>query len=578
MIDSNNALFALWAPDAQRVDVEFNAGRHRPLQAQADGWFVGELPCKAGERYRYRIDGALTVADPASRYQPEGVHGPSALVDRTAYHWQQPHWQGRPWHQAVIYELHVGLCGGYAGVMERLPALAELGITAIELMPIGQFPGTRNWGYDGVLPFAPQHSYGTPEQLCELVDQAHGHGLMVLLDVVYNHFGPDGNYLGQYASGFFREDRQTPWGAAIDFRRRQVRDFFIENALMWLQDYRFDGLRLDAVHAIDDPDFVAELAHRVRDEIAPGRQVWLTLENEHNQAHLLEQGFDAQWNDDGHNALHVLLTGEREAYYADYSESTLDKLARCLSQGFVFQGQPDRNGRPRGEPSAHLPPTAFVLFLQNHDQIGNRAFGERLNQLCPPQALRAATTLLLLAPMIPLLFMGDEWGCEQPFVFFTDHHAELADAVREGRRAEFAGFSAFADAVSRARIADPNAIDTFNASRPLAPQAQQQPWQLFYRQLLALRERHIVPQLPGIRALGAQVLGPQALSARWQLRNGGELRIDLNLGPTAAAVELPASGARLFSCSQVSIGSQELPPYSALVSLTSIPCAEPAHD
>ncbi|MDD1015142.1 malto-oligosyltrehalose trehalohydrolase [Pseudomonas sp. TNT2022 ID1025] len=578
MIDSNSARFALWAPDAQRVDVEFTTGRRQPLPAQADGWFVGKLPCTACERYRYRLDGKLVVADPASRYQPEGVHGPSALVDPAAYRWQQPNWQGRPWHQAVIYELHVGLCGGYTRVIERLPALAELGITAIELMPIGQFPGTRNWGYDGVLPFAPQHSYGTPEQLCELVDQAHGHGLMVLLDVVYNHFGPDGNYLGQYASGFFREDRRTPWGAAIDFRRRQVREFFIENALMWLQDYRFDGLRLDAAHAIDDPDFVAELAHRVRSEIAPGRQVWLSVENEHNQAHLLEQGFDGQWNDDGHNALHVLLTGEREAYYADYSESTIDKLARCLSQGFIFQGQPDRNGRPRGEPSAHLPPTAFVLFLQNHDQIGNRAFGERLNQLCPPQALRAATTLLLLAPMIPLLFMGDEWGCEQPFVFFTDHHDELADAVREGRRAEFAGFSAFADAASRAQIADPNAVNTFNASRPLAPLTHQQPWRLFYRQLLALRERHIVPHLPGIRALGAQVLGPQALSARWQLENGGELRIDLNLGPTAAAVDLPASSARLFSCSQVSISSQQLPPYSALVSLTSIPSTEPAHD
>lgn len=256
MLDSNSARFALWAPDAQQVEVEFDAGARQPLQAQADGWFVGQLPCKAGDRYRYRIDATLTVADPASRYQPDGVHGPSQLLNPAAYRWQYPDWRGRPWPEAVIYELHVGLCGGYAGVIERLPALAELGITAIELMPLGQFPGERNWGYDGVLPFAPQHSYGSPEQLRELIDQAHGHGLMVLMDVVYNHFGPDGNYLGQYASGFFRQDRQTPWGAAIDFRRRQVRDFFIENALMWLQEYRVDGLRLDAVHAIDDPDFL----------------------------------------------------------------------------------------------------------------------------------------------------------------------------------------------------------------------------------------------------------------------------------------------------------------------------------
>ncbi|WP_045198546.1 malto-oligosyltrehalose trehalohydrolase [Pseudomonas sp. 2(2015)] len=578
MLDSNSARFALWAPDAQQVEVEFDAGARQPLQAQADGWFVGQLPCKAGDRYRYRIDATLTVADPASRYQPDGVHGPSQLLNPAAYRWQYPDWRGRPWPEAVIYELHVGLCGGYAGVIERLPALAELGITAIELMPLGQFPGERNWGYDGVLPFAPQHSYGSPEQLRELIDQAHGHGLMVLMDVVYNHFGPDGNYLGQYASGFFRQDRQTPWGAAIDFRRRQVRDFFIENALMWLQEYRVDGLRLDAVHAIDDPDFLAELARRVRSEITPGRQVWLTLENEHNQAHLLEQGFDAQWNDDGHNALHVLLTGEQEAYYADYSESTIEKLARCLSQGFVFQGQPDRNGRPRGEPSGHLPPTAFVLFLQNHDQIGNRAFGERLNQLCPPQALRAATTLLLLAPMIPLLFMGDEWGCEQPFVFFTDHHDELADAVREGRRAEFAGFADFADAVTRSRIPDPNALDTFDASRPRPTHSSQQPWLQLYRQLLALRARHIVPNLPGIHALGAQVLGPQALTVRWQLERGGELRIDLNLGPTAQVADLPANAARLFSCSESCIGNTQLPPYTTLVSLLPTTPAEPAHD
>ncbi|MCE5984320.1 malto-oligosyltrehalose trehalohydrolase [Pseudomonas sp. LF19] len=578
MLDSSSARFALWAPDAQRVEVEFEAGPREPLQAQADGWFVGRLACKAGSRYRYRIDAEQTVADPASRYQPEGVHGPSELVDQAAYRWQHPNWHGRPWHEAVIYELHVGLCGGYAGVIERLPALAELGITAIELMPIGQLPGNRNWGYDGVLPFAPQHSYGTPDQLRQLIDQAHGHGLMVVLDVVYNHFGPDGNYLGRYASGFFREDRRTPWGAAIDFRRRQVRDFFIENALMWLQDYRVDGLRLDAVHAIDDPDFLAELARRVRSQITPGRQVWLNLENEHNQAHLLEQGFDAQWNDDGHNALHVLLTGEQEAYYADYSESTIEKLARCLSQGFVFQGQPDRNGRPRGEPSGHLPPTAFVLFLQNHDQIGNRAFGERLNQLCPPQALRAATTLLLLSPMIPLLFMGDEWGCEQPFVFFTDHHDELADAVREGRRAEFAGFAAFQDAATRARIPDPNAINTFNASRPRPPESHQRPWLQFYRQLLALRARHIVPHLPGIHALGAHVLGPQSLSVRWQLQQGGELRIDLNLGPTAQLADLPDGPSRLFTCSQASVGTTQLPPYTTLVSLTPTTPAEPAHD
>ncbi|WP_243666975.1 malto-oligosyltrehalose trehalohydrolase [Pseudomonas brassicae] len=417
MLDSDTTRFALWAPDAQQVEVERADAAPIPMQRRDDGWFELSLACPAGTRYRYRIDGVLSVPDPASRGQPEGVHGYSQ-VQGHAYTWLHPQWQGRPWHEAVIYEVHVGLLGGYAGVAEHLPRLAALGVTAIELMPIGQFPGARNWGYDGVLPFAPQCSYGSPRQLKALIDQAHGLGLMVLLDVVYNHFGPDGNYLHRYASGFFREDRHTPWGAAIDFRRRQVRDFFIENALMWLHDYRFDGLRLDAVHAIDDPDFLHELARRVRLATPAGRQVWLTLENERNQAHLLEEGYDAQWNDDGHNALHVLLTGEHEGYYVDYREAPLHKLARCLSQGFVFQGEPDRNGHPRGEASGHLAPGAFVLFLQNHDQIGNRALGERLPRLCAPAALRAATALLLLAPMVPLLFMGDDWGCEQPFLFF----------------------------------------------------------------------------------------------------------------------------------------------------------------
>ncbi len=536
MLDSHTTRFALWAPDARQVEVECENAAPQPMQRSDDGWFVLRLPCPAGTRYRYRIDGDLSVADPASRAQPDGVHGPSQVLC-TEYAWQHPDWQGRPWHEAVIYEVHVGLLGGYAGVARHLPRLAALGVTAIELMPIGQFPGQRNWGYDGVLPFAPQASYGTAQQLKALIDQAHALGLMVLLDVVYNHFGPDGNYLHRYAQGFFREDRHTPWGAAIDFRRRQVRDFFIENALMWLHDYRFDGLRLDAVHAIDDPDFLHELARRVRASTAPGRQVWLTLENERNQAHLLQEGYDAQWNDDGHNALHVLLTGEQEGYYVDYREAPLNKLARCLSQGFVFQGQPDRNGEPRGEASGHLPPSAFVLFLQNHDQIGNRALGERLERLCPPQALRAATGLLLLAPMIPLLFMGDDWGCRQPFLFFTDHHDDLATAVREGRRAEFKGFKAFADPEQRARIPDPNAAQTFLDSQPQWGEDSEQ-WVALYRRLLYLRHQHIIPRLPGTRALGAQVVDGQGVSARWQLGDGSELRIDLNLGQQPLALDL----------------------------------------
>ncbi|MDD1977055.1 malto-oligosyltrehalose trehalohydrolase [Pseudomonas putida] len=567
MLDSNTVRFALWAPDAHRVEVLFESGQRFALPPNGDGWFSATLAAVAGSRYRYCIDGHLEVADPASRFQPEGVQGPSQIVDPAAFNWEHSHWQGRPWHEAVIYELHVGLMGGFAPLISQLPRLAALGVTAIELMPLGQCPGERNWGYDGVMPFAPQHSYGTPEQLRQLIDQAHGHGLMVLVDVVYNHFGPDGNYLGQYASGFFRQHQPTPWGAAIDFRRRQVRDFFIENALMWLHDYRVDGLRLDAVHAIDDPDFLTELGRRVRQSVAPGRQVWLVLENEHNQADLLAGEFDGQWNDDGHNALHVLLTDEEEGYYADFQPRAIDKLARCLSQGFVFQGEPDRHGRLRGTPSAHLPPSAFVLFLQNHDQVGNRALGERLTQLCPPLALRAATTLLLLSPMIPLLFMGEEWGSEQPFLFFTDHHDELADAVREGRRAEFAGFKAFADPDQRAAIPDPNALATYCASRPHAADDRQQHGQAFYRQLLQLRHKHISAHLPGCRALSASTLADKALTARWQLGDGRVLRIDVNLGATAVPCTLPPPSTQLFCSTDQTPSGDQLAPMCTVVSL-----------
>ncbi|MDD2092311.1 malto-oligosyltrehalose trehalohydrolase [Pseudomonas guariconensis] len=565
LLDATSARFALWAPDARSVSLQLEQQPAVELLPEADGWFTGLAPCQAGDRYRYRIDDTLQVPDPASRYQPEGVQGPSQVVDTTSYPWRHP-WQGRPWHEAVIQELHVGLLGGYAGVMRELPRLAEIGITAIELMPLGAFPGTRNWGYDGVLPFAPQHTYGSPTELCRLIDEAHGHGLMVLLDVVYNHFGPDGNYLHQYASTFFREDRQTPWGAAIDFRRPQVREFFIQNALMWLCDYRFDGLRLDAVHAIDQPDFLIELAQRVRAAVAPGRQVWLVLENEHNQASLLEQGFDAQWNDDGHNALHVLLTGETEGYYADYKDRPIEKLARSLSEGFVFQGQANRHGTPRGEPSGHLAPSAFVLFLQNHDQIGNRAMGERLTRLCPPPALRAATGLLLLAPMIPLLFMGDEEGSRRPFLFFTDHHDELADAVREGRRAEFAHFAAFADPAQRERIPDPNAQATFDASQ-LAAQEVVAGWHGLYQRLLTLRHLHLTPRLPGSRALGATVLGERALTARWRLGDGSQLRIDLNLASEPQSVALPPIERWLFDSSDTAHLDTTLPAHSCVVSL-----------
>ncbi|MBI6603415.1 malto-oligosyltrehalose trehalohydrolase [Pseudomonas rhodesiae] len=562
MLDAQHTRFALWAPDAFYVSVELENGKSIAMLPQADGWFEVELKCPAGTRYRYNIDGEQDVPDPASRAQASDVHGWSLVVDPLAYHWRQPNWQGRPWHEAVIYELHVGALGGYANVEQHLPRLAEMGVTAIELMPLAQFPGERNWGYDGVLPYAPHSSYGTPEQLKHLIDSAHEHGLAVILDVVYNHFGPDGNYLGQYAASFFQEDVHTPWGAGIDFERREVRDFFLDNALMWLLEYRFDGLRLDAVHAIDNPGFLQELAQRVRQQVDTGRHVWLVLENELNQASLLKHDFDAQWNDDFHNVLHVLLTGETDAYYSDFAQDPTAKLARCLGEGFIYQGDTTRHGHARGEPSGGLPPTAFVAFLQNHDQIGNRALGERLHQLCPPQALKAATALLLLSPMIPLMFMGDEANAAEPFLFFTDHHGELAEAVREGRRNEFADFAAFQDPERREHIPDPNALSTLQQSMPtLADQDHV----AFYRELLSLRHRHIVPHLPGSVALGAQVLGDAAVSARWRLGNGSVLQIDLNLSATALEHSTPPHP--IIFATPASDGTH-LPPYSARVTLS----------
>ena len=563
MLDAQHTRFALWAPDAFYVSVELEDGKSIAMLPQADGWFEVEIQCPAGTRYRYNIDGENDVPDPASRAQAEDVHGWSVVVDPLAYQWRHSHWQGRPWHEAVIYELHVGVLGGYAAVQKQLPRLAELGVTAIELMPLAQFPGERNWGYDGVLPYAPHSSYGSPEQLKQLIDSAHEHGLAVMLDVVYNHFGPDGNYLGQYANGFFQEDVHTPWGAGIDFDRREVRDFFLDNALMWLLEYRFDGLRLDAVHAIDNPDFLKELAHRVRQQVDTGRHVWLVLENELNQASLLKNDFDAQWNDDFHNVLHVLLTGETDAYYSDFAENPTEKLARCLGEGFIYQGHTTRHGHERGEPSGDLTPSAFVAFLQNHDQIGNRALGERLHQLCSPQALKAATTLLLLSPMIPLLFMGDEVNAEEPFLFFTDHHGELAEAVREGRRNEFADFAAFKDPQRREHIPDPNALPTFLQSAPAFTENQHAQ---FYRQLLSLRHQQIVPHLPGSVALGAQVLGQGAVSARWRLGNGSVLQIDLNLG--AEPLDHPAPPHLLFE-TPTGEGAH-LAPFSARVALSPV--------
>jgi maltooligosyltrehalose trehalohydrolase len=530
--------FRFWAPAAKEVRVEVEGMTAAAMTAAGEGWFEATVPCGAGARYRYRLGNGLTVPDPAARAQAEDVHGPSLVVDPCAYRWQNAKWKGRPWEETILYELHAGVFGGFAGVQARLPELARLGVTAVELMPVNDFPGTRNWGYDGVLPFAPDRSYGSPDDLKALVDAAHGMGLMMFLDVVYNHFGPDGNYLAAYAPGFFRDDIATPWGAAIDFRRSEVRQFFTENALYWLQEYRFDGLRFDAVHAISESDWLDEMAATVRRTVEPGRQVHLVLEHDGNVADHLRRDFDGQWNDDAHHVLHVLLSGEGDGYYADYADRPSARLARALEQGFVYQGDVSayRKGERRGTPSADLAPTSFVLFLQNHDQIGNRPFGDRLATLADHHILEAAIALQILAPQIPLIFMGEETASESPFLFFTDHQPELADAVREGRRREFAGFHGFG-MKKGAELPDPNSPSTFDRSCP-RPQSKHGEARLaFYRRLLDLRSSKLVPRLKGARALTAVATGPAAVIARWRLGDGAVLGIAANLGRDDARSE-----------------------------------------
>jgi len=550
--------FRLWAPGEPQVVLEVGEGV-APMKRAADGWHELTLPASAGARYRYRLADGVAVPDPASRFNPDDVHGASQLVDPREYLWRSAGWRGRPWEEAVIYELHVGTFtpqGTFAAARERLADLVALGITAIELMPVADFPGARGWGYDGVLHYAPDASYGTPNDLKALIDAAHGHGLMVLLDVVYNHFGPDGNYLHAYCPQFFNPKRQTPWGAAINFdgpESRAVRDFYVHNALYWVEEYAFDGLRLDAVHAIrddSDPHIVREIAQALAAGPGRGRHVHLVLENGANEAHFLERGPEgapqcatAQWNDDIHHAIHVITTGEKDGYYVDFADTPVARLGRALAEGFIFQGQvsPFHDHQPRGEPSAHLPGGAFVSFLQTHDQVGNRAFGERIQALTQDERLlRAAYACVLLSPHVPMLFMGEEYAASTPFQYFCDFHDELADAVRNGRREEFKGFAAFRDEAARARIPDPNAESTFAASKLQWSERMHSPhreWLAYVTELLGLRRQHLVPRLARQRGGGRFACEGALLRVEWTLGDGGRWRLLANFGSGDAESE-----------------------------------------
>jgi malto-oligosyltrehalose trehalohydrolase len=588
VIEGGEVCFRLWAPAAKRIELCLEGpgvSATPAMPAVEDGWFeLRTAQARTGSRYRYRIDGRLQVPDPASRCNPDDIDGASEVVDPLAFDWHDDNWCGRPWEEAVIYELHVGTFtpeGSFAGVKRQLGYLADLGITALELMPIADFPGTRNWGYDGVLPFAPDSSYGSPGQLKDLIQSAHGLGLMVFLDVVYNHFGPEGNYLHAYAPQFFSDRHHTPWGAAINFDgagSRTVRDFFIDNALYWLEEYHFDGLRLDAVHAICDdsqPDILVELAAAIRTGPGRRRQVHLMLENDHNAARYLQRApsgrprcYNAQWNDDLHHALHIIATGECDGYYADYADKPLWYLGRCLSQGFAYQGEPSvyRDRAPRGEPSASLPPDAFIAFLQTHDQVGNRALGERIATLSSAESLRALVAVALLAPSPPMLFMGEEFGATTPFLFFCDFHGELAEAVRAGRRREFERFERFRDPQARSGIPDPNAFSTFERSRldwdGLA-QPEKKEWLGHYRRLLAVRSSSITPLLSGMRGVRSawELYDGNGLAVTWIFGDEARLRLFANLGAKTLA-GMPALTTVPLYASHPGLETGFFPPWS----------------
>ncbi|MGB7250919.1 MAG: malto-oligosyltrehalose trehalohydrolase [Phormidesmis sp.] len=576
-VGADGCSFTVWAPQMDTVAVEIvgDEARSLPMKRDQRGYWHANAPeLPAGTQYKYQIDGPQTDGieswpDPASRFQPEGVHGPSAVIDHSEYDWQDHHWQGIRLIDYIIYELHVGTFtdeGTFEGAIARLDDLVELGVSAIEIMPVAQFPGDRNWGYDGVYPFAVQNSYGGPNGLKKLVDACHTRGLAVIMDVVYNHFGPEGNYTGKF--GPYTTDRyRTPWGNAINFDDAYsdgVREYFIENAISWLRDYHIDALRLDAVHAIFDfgaRHFLQALAEAVK-VFADSRvqPAYLIAESDLNDPRLVRpvaQGgyqLDAQWSDDFHHALHTRLTGEVIGYYSDFT--SLGTLASAIQDRFVYVGQysPFRR-RDHGSPATDLPSDRFVICSQNHDQIGNRMLGDRFSALISFEAQKLAVGLTLLLPYIPLLFMGEEYGENAPFLYFVDHGDEnLIAAVRAGRKEEFLAFH------SEGAPPDPASIDTFKAStlnwpteqaeeKPIATSvkgtmledgnspAQQMILRKFYQRLIEVRKqcKIMVPaQYEDIVAEHTNDL----LYYRRKTPNGDLLCV-MNFGERTLEVELP---------------------------------------
>ena len=540
-----SVLFRLWAPGQQQITLRLADGDH-PMSASDDGWYQRQLSgVQPGATYQFVLADGTEVPDPAARAQQSGVNGPSVVVDPRHYSWQHIEWRGHAWQETVVYELHIGTFtpeGTFQAAIARLPYLKALGITMIEVLPVSQFGGNRGWGYDGVLLYAPHSAYGSPDDFKAFVDAAHGHGLSVVLDIVLNHFGPEGNYLPLLAPDFFHKERMTPWGAGIAYEVDAARRYIVEAPLYWLQEYHLDGLRFDAIDQIEDTSSkhaLIEIAERIRREIKD-RPIHLTTEDSRNVTFLHprdKQGnaplYTSEWNDDFHNAIHVFATGETHAYYQDFAEVPEKLIARILTEGFAYQGEiSPQTGQRRGVPSAAQPPVAFVDFIQNHDQVGNRAQGDRLITLAGSDRTKVLLATLLLSPHIPLMFMGEEYGETNPFLFFTDFHGDLANAVREGRAREFTGHAGHDDSVP-----DPNAEETFNRSKldwSKLESEEGKAWLAFTQQLLALRQRHIVPLLASAGGHSGKVLKTAKgfIAVSWQFPQG-ELSLALNISKQA---------------------------------------------
>ena len=551
--------FRLWAPGQETVMLRLD-GKDAEMSRSDDGWFeILATGVEPGAEYNYVLANGTVVADPASRAQKSEVNGASLVIDPTSYDWQTTEWTGRPWEETVVYEMHVGTFtpdGTFRAAIEKLPYLAELGITMVEILPIAQFGGNRGWGYDGVLLYAPHAAYGSPDDVKAFVDAAHAHGISIVLDLVLNHFGPEGNYLPLLAPDFFHKERQTPWGAAIAYDVDATRRYIVEAALYWLHEYNFDGLRFDAIDQIEDisdSHVLNEIAERIRAEITD-RPIHLTTEDARNIIDLHprdEDGnaplFTAEWNDDFHNAVHVFATGETHAYYEDFAKQPEKLVARVLAEGFAYQGEVSPHaGEKRGVKSAGQPPVAFVDFIQNHDQVGNRAEGERLIELAGADRTKVLLASLLFSPHIPLLFMGEEYGETNPFLFFTDFHGDLAKAVREGRAKEFQGHAGHEGDV----VPDPNAKTTFDASKldwKKHDSRDGKEWLALTKELLSLRQQHIVPMLATATGNSGKVLktGEGFLAVSWTFPKG-TLSIALNIGEKAQPLpDLP--GETLFA-------------------------------